>query len=498
MRKSFVIVLGDHKGAFLEVDRIFSDLALDIVRVSYNKVVDVHTCFVEAEGPERALAAAEEHIRELGLFPSQNHVGTVHLVEFEMRNRPGVLRPTLELIDRFDFNITYFDARVVGEGTPEAVQHVQMGLYVEDERLLEGFVELSNEICPTRLVPYDKTTRILDNNLFYVAFAREMSERFALGEAEEHLVMVNANRIIQNLERTNSDPYRPFDYLRQFANTVAGNRGDAYRENTRVSEFTTAGAAHGARGVRGVLIEPPCGSNTWVFDCDECLLAIDTGYACYREEILSILRERFPDWDERRRELFLTHGDVDHVGCCDLFDRVWAVGRTMDTFRMQLRGEPDWRARNHMHEPYLQITNLATSYRPPWLSNFTCLGRRDEASAALIAPTLDTSTGEPAYLDVPPFHFEVWEGAGGHVRGETVIIDRVQRVCVSGDIFINIHGQTKPQRAFNLLAPFLMTSVDSVPDLEREERKFLFTLLDPGEWQVLGGHGALLEYTRKE
>ncbi len=492
MRKSFVIVLGDHKGAFLEVDRIFSELGLDIVRVSYNKVVDVHTCFVEAEGPERALTAAADRIRELGLFPSQNHVGTVHLVEFEMRNRPGVLRPTLELIDQFDFNITYVDARVIDEGLPEAVQRVQMGLYVEDERRLEDFVSLSNEICPTRLVPYDKTTRILDNNLFYIAFAREMRERFDLGDDEEHLIMVNANRIIQNLEHTNSDPYRPFDYLRQFANAVAGNRGDAYRENTRVSEFATAG------GVRGVLIEPPCGSNTWVFDCDECLLAIDTGYACYREEILSVLRERFPDWDERRRELFLTHGDVDHVGCCDLFDRVWAVGRTMDTFRMQLMGEPDWRARNHMHEPYLQITNLATSYRPPWLSNFTCLGRRDEAADALIAPTLDTSTREPAYLDVPPFHFEVWEGAGGHVKGETVLIDRVQRVCVSGDIFINIHGQTRSQRDFNLLAPFLMTSVDSVPDLERAERKFLFTLLDPGEWQILGGHGALLEYTRKD
>jgi hypothetical protein len=84
------------------------------------------------------------------------------------------------------------------------------------------------------------------------------------------------------------------------------------------------------------------------------------------------------------------------------------------------------------------------------------------------------------------------------VKGETVLIDRVQRVCVSGDIFINIHGQTRSQRDFNLLAPFLMTSVDSVPDLERAERKFLFTLLDPGRWQILGGHGALLDYTRKD
>lgn len=83
------------------------------------------------------------------------------------------------------------------------------------------------------------------------------------------------------------------------------------------------------------------------------------------------------------------------------------------------------------------------------------------------------------------------------MRGDTVLIDRAQRVCVSGDIFINVHGETKQQHAFNMLASYLMTSVDSVPDLERKERKYLFTLLGPGRWQMLGGHGALLEYTRK-
>ena len=38
-----------------------------------------------------------------------------------------------------------------------------------------------------------------------------------------------------------------------------------------------------------------------------------------------------------------------------------------------------------------------------------------------------------------------------------------------------------------------MTSVDSRPALAREERAQLREILGPGHWQVLGGHGAVIE-----
>lgn len=486
MVRTFVIVLGDNGGAFLDVDRVFTELGLDIQRVSYNKVVDVHMVFVDAEGPVSALDEAETQLREKGLFPDQAKIGSVQLVEFELDDAVGALQPVLELIDRFGFNITYVNAKVV-DG---ARQVVQMGLYVEDAERLQAFLRQSSQARPTRLRAYDGTLQVLDNNQFYLTFVREMAQGFDLDEEQAKRILVNSNRIIQNLERTGTDPYKPFDYLRRFAQAILDNRGDAYERNTRVTRFETAG------GVSCLLVEPPCGSDTWVLDCDDRYLVIDSGYACYREELLALLRRELPDWDQRRKELVLSHGDVDHAGCCDLFDHVWAVGRTMDNFRLELQGKPDWREQIPTHMPYVHITNILTGYEPPFLQDFTCLGRRPEGSDEPIARCVSMETGLPETLDVEPFHFEVWEGAGGHVRGETVLIDREQRICVSGDIFLNIHGETKRQHAFNMLAPYLMTSVDSVPDLEREERKYLFTLLDPGKWQLLGGHGALLEYTR--
>ena len=47
MRRSFVLVLGNHKGSFHEAYRVFAREGLDVVRASYNKVIDVHTFFVE-------------------------------------------------------------------------------------------------------------------------------------------------------------------------------------------------------------------------------------------------------------------------------------------------------------------------------------------------------------------------------------------------------------------------------------------------------------------
>ena len=87
---------------------------------------------------------------------------------------------------------------------------------------------------------------------------------------------------------------------------------------------------------------------------------------------------------------------------------------------------------------------------------------------------------------------EVYEGRGGHVRGEIVAIERNLGLVFTGDILVNIKGFTREQAAFNSIAPYLMTSVDTIPDLAREEREYLKNVLGPGRWSVIGGHGSVL------
>ena len=486
MERNYVLLLPDRKGAFLAVDKVFADYGVDIKRVSYNKVIDPHAFFVEVEGTPQAIQAADMDLDLMGVLPGDTVVGEVELIEFVMNDEPGIMYPVLELIDRYGFNITYYTAKVLTAGD----QQVLMGLYVEDRADLEPFLRESRRLCPTRVVEYDKQQHVIDNNLFYLTFARGVRRRLGLTEDQELEVLVNANRIIQNLENTNSDPFKPFDYLEQFTRGIAEFKGQAYAANTRVTRFDTA------LGTHCVCIEPPAGSDTWILECDDRLLCIDSGYRAFREEFAGLLRTLYPDWDARRKELFLTHADIDHAGCCDLFDHTYAAGHVLDNFRQEHAGLRNWRERNATHMPYNRIGMIVSAYETPWLGDFECIGRRDKDSDDPIARCY-TLRGELAVLDVAPFHFEVWEGKGGHVVGETVLIDRAQHVCVSGDIFVTVHAETKPQARFNALAPFLMTSVDSVPDLERKERTFLFSLLDPGDWLVMGGHGALYHYHRR-
>lgn len=493
MRHTFVLVLPDRQGGLLEVERVLAAVGLSVSRANFNKVVDVHTVFIEVEGEEAQIHEAERALRDRGLLVDQAKIGSVQLVELELPDRQDSLLKVLELIDAYGFNITYLNAR----GTDDDPDAVLVGLYVEDKERLARFIDAAQDICPAKALAYDKNLEVVDNNLFYVSYARTIAGHFGLSADEQATIVVNMNRIVQNLEDTTADPYKPFDYLGRFAQTIDQHRGGEYARLCRVSRFTTAG------GINVTSFEPPAGCTSWVFDLPSAgpdgrdeYFVVDSGYPCYRAEYQEALRREFPDWDERYHLLFLTHGDVDHAGAYDLFDEVLAVDDVIENFKLEREGRPDWREQNPLFLPYNRITNILTGYHAPELDRFKSLGGRRTDDEIDIARVL-ASDGSASFLDVGPLHFEVWQGAGGHVRGETVLIDREQRICVSGDIFINVHAQTKVQRDFNLISPYLMTSVDSVPNLARAERRHLFEMLDAGRWQILGGHGPLFTYERR-
>ena len=55
MKKTYVTTMPDHIGAFLKASRCFAELNMNITRVSYNKAVDSHTLFIDAEGTAEQL-----------------------------------------------------------------------------------------------------------------------------------------------------------------------------------------------------------------------------------------------------------------------------------------------------------------------------------------------------------------------------------------------------------------------------------------------------------
>ena len=120
----------------------------------------------------------------------------------------------------------------------------------------------------------------------------------------------------------------------------------------------------------------------------------------------------------------------------------------------------------------------------------------------LNTPWLDISNlQEPltqiGFFDFGDLHFEVYEGKGGHLPGEIVLIDYKHHIAFTGDVYINIHGLTAEQAEYNQYAPILMTSVDTDSKLCSEERTAIMSRLGVGNWKIFGAHGAVKDYSVK-
>ena len=211
------------------------------------------------------------------------------------------------------------------------------------------------------------------------------------------------------------------------------------------------------------------------------MLFVDSGYALYREEMEKIFRDLLPEYDFMTKRVYVTHADVDHCGLLPVFDEIICSSNTKGCFEAEFAGEDGYRELNPLHKPYVSICKALTGYCPP---------DPDKVSALWDEPC---ESNDPlthvGTLDAGELHFDVYEGAGGHLLGETVLVDYIHKIVFSGDIYINVHELTKAQAEYNRYAPVLMTSVDTDAELCTLERRAIMQLLDKGCWSIFGAHG---------
>ena len=469
MKKTYVTTVPDQTGVFLQASRVIAGLGLNITRVSYNRAIDAHTLFIEVEGRRSLLEKATEQLAEIGYLQSQRNRGTVVLAEFRLRDVPGSVTEVLELIRQYGFNISYLSSKGNGTGW----QLFKMGLFVEQPEQFSAFLSEASRLCPVRLINYDTTEKVLDNSVFYISFANELAQQMDLPEERRTELLIDANQVMQMLDERGESFHKTFEYIRGFGDALARCRGDAFQP--RLSEYDFGPDLH------LLLIEPPCGSNTCILRHQGQYLYIDTGYACYRQEMLALLRHLLPDFDTAPRSALITHADVDHCGLLDLFDTVYLSKKTRDSLLMERTRRGGFRERNPLHAPYARICKTLTAYQPAAPETLRVLGGVSASQTRLLEQIARWRFGT---LD-----FQVWEGQGGHLPGELVLVERDRRLVFTGDIFINIHELTDRQAQYNRYAPYLMTSVDTNPALCAQEREELRRVLGPGTWYVFGGHG---------
>lgn len=475
MKKTYVTTMPNHIGAFLKASRCFSELGINITRVSYNKAVDSHTLFIDAEGTSEQLALADIELEKIGYLHNDRKESSILLIECYLKDEPGSVTDILALINEFDFNISYISY----QGNDSDNQLFKMGLNVSDNDRINEFLADAEKICKLRVIDYNSSEKVYDNSIFYNTYVTGLSKMMGLSEELKQKLLVHVNLAMQTLDETGLSPYRTFDSISKFAELLALSKGSGFNPRItehKISENTTV-----------TTIEPPCGSNITIIKSNGKYLFIDTGYACYKEEMLPIIKSIVPEFDEIEKNVLITHADLDHCGLLSMFDNIIASAKSKKILTDEFEGRDGYREQNPLHKPYINICKILTAYQPPNPEKITVAWDERENMTEPLTPI--------GIFDFEELHFEVYEGLGGHLPGEIVLIDYSKHIAFTGDVYINMQGLTPQQAEYNQYAPILMTSVDSDPKLCALERKAIIQRLGVGEWKIFGAHGLKKDYS---
>lgn len=476
MKKTYITSMPDHIGAFLKASECFSSLGINITRVNYNKAIDSHILFIDADGTEEQLKKADLELEKIGYLGNDNSNKTsVVLLEFCLKDVPGSVTDILKLISEFNFNISYISSQENGTD----YQYFKMGLYVDDSDKIAYFLSRAEKLCKVRVIDYNRSKNVYDNSIFYNTYVLGLSQMMGLSADGKQELLINVNLAMQTLDEKGLSPYRTFDSISKFAELLSISKGKNFAPRISTHQITP--------NTEITLIEPPCGSNTMIIKSNGEYLFIDSGYACYQNEMVNIFNKIIPEFSTIKKKILITHADVDHCGLLSLFDEVLTNKRTAECLEREYRGLDGYREENPLHKPYINICKIITEYKPVDTKKVVKLWEG--------ADRYDSPLTQIGFYNLGELNFEVYEGKGGHLPGEIVLIDYANHIAITGDIYINMHGLTSEQEKYNRYAPILMTSVDTDPKLCLEERNAILQRLGVGKWQIFGAHGFKKDYS---
>lgn len=478
-RKSYVINLPDKTGAFLLASKIIAKYNGNIVRVSYNKAVDLHTLFIDIVASEENLVEIGEELESVGYLTNKISEINVIVVEIKIPEMPGAMLPVLKILDRYDINISYMNSST----NDTQYQNFKMGLLIENPKIIKMLLDDISELYHIDILDYKDSEKNLDNTIFYIRLANEMQKLLSLNTEKTMEFISESNRILQMLQDKGENPYKVFDYIRRVAYFISKYRGNNFKtdiEKLKINDTVTLYS-----------IQPPCGSNTYIFATADEAVLMDTGYAIYADEMSNIFNQLFHDWNNLSKEVYITHGDVDHCGLLSKLGevKIHLNEKSADSLHRQSVGIPDYRENNDLSFGYSKLSRIISGYIPPNTDRFDVIdiGTPDEHDELL-------HIGD---FNIANLDFEVFEGSGGHLYGEMIFVCREYGVVITGDNLVNINGFSPERAEFNSLAPYLMGSVNVDSQKATEMRNQIVSLIESIEKRnqksciICGGHGPI-------
>ena len=488
MKKTYITRMPDKAGAFLKASKIISKLGGNIVRVNYNKALDLHTLFVEVSASTAAHKKIQKELEKCNYLFDETENQKIIMIVLKLEDNPGTVTPILEILKKYKVNISYISSQENGT----EYQYFKMGLLIENTKEIKNLIEEISKSCEISILDYEVTDRLLDGTVFYVSFANEMRKILNLNQNQTNEVLVTANTLMQLLDEQKKSPQKTFDYIRRFAKFVVDKKGENFKCNISSYDFDLPSAENPPKMY---VLEPPCGSNTYVFQFDDELLFVDSGFSCYKSEMEKILGELFPKYQTMKKTGFITHADVDHLGLLNTFHKNYMTKNCYENFALEKQGKKNFREQIGNHQPYCALSKVIANYEIPELEKCFPVENGESENGTVFAKLNKKLFDFRGTVSLGNYDFQFFEGKGGHVKGECLIVCEALKIVFTGDIFVNIKGFSPEQKEFNILAPFLMTGVDVDSKIAKEARENVLEVFN--DYTICPGHGSLVEKIKK-
>ena len=459
----------DKPGAFMRACKVIMDHNGNIVRVSYNKGINL---FIEVSATEEELKAIDKELVDISYVDDAPPEPTVLVMSVRITDVPGALYPVLKVIDKYNVNISYLNSSADMKG----YQDFNIGMVVENPEVSKKILDEVAELYALDVQDYNGNSAELDNTVFYIRLANGIQKLFRFDDGKVMQFITEASKVSDVLASRGEDPSKALENVKHIANYIAFNRDLNFHAKIQQMDVTDDTTLH--------IIEPPCGSNMYILRNMDDLLFIDTGLGIYTDELLLELRELFPAFYSMNKTFLVTHADPDHCGLLSAFDDVKIIATKKTADRLYKRDDSYDDRRSAESLAYDSLARIITDYIPPENRYLETIG--DDSSHDNILKIRDLKFGD--------LTLEIYEGNGGHMPGETIILCREPKMLFTGDVYVNSKHLTPEMEDFNRIMPFLQTHVDADPDKLAEERVELGRMMDEiGRKGIIvcAGHGAV-------
>lgn len=459
---SFIACMPDKPGALHRAAEIITRYEGNINRIQYDRRIDRNTVFFEVTAASQAYEKIREELERIGYL--QTSLQPVAFLKFNvyLPNCPGALFDFLNHTTSSGANITFLDFDDRGQHPERLV----VSLNIENTDLINALLNRLKSKYRLEIVEYDTTGEKLDDTVFYLRLAQKL--RNYVGNAEDAFLMKflhDINHIAQELSNLKKDPVEVFENILKVGETLSQTSGEGFYadvQRVRVKD-----------GTELFCFQLPCGGNIYLFDTPDERVMIDTGYGIYQPDVVNMFQHYGLGDLNLLKRIYITHADADHCGAAGFFSVPSYLNR--ETLKITRETSRAYGSSNQgciLEEVYTKMINLFSRFTPP--------------SNAILFPEISAHDEEVekrgafpviARFRIGDLEFEALEGLGGHMHGEVFYLCPEEGLIFPQDAVINFRSLSSERTEYNILADYLMTSVNVDSNLAREERNALISLI---------------------